>query len=241
MSKTILSKRLSAIALLIPESGGVADVGTDHGYIPVWLRQNGHEGKIYATDINSGPLDKAREHALRQSAHKDISFLLCDGLEQVPPQEVQTVVMAGMGGETIAGILSAAPWTGQGGRTLILQPMTKSGELRLWLFENGYEVLSEQLVEEGKVYEILTARGGADKSYSPAELFTGHTDLIEKDELYPKQLDLLISKFSRACGGLKSSSKHEDISRLRELEGILSELRVKRENVDLYGGHHGKG
>ena len=238
MTQGTLSKRLSAIANLIPEIGGVADVGTDHGHIPLWLHKKGHKGKIFASDINSGPLDKARAYAHEHGASKDICFLLCDGLEDIPPDEVKTVVIAGMGGETIAGILSFAPWTRKEGRRLILQPMTKSEELRLWLFENGYKVLSEQLVEDGKVYEILTACGGGDLPYTAAELLTGHTDLIKSDRLYPKQLQLLISKLDRACKGIKSSSKENDAGRLEEL---LETLRQLLEMNKLIGGNHGKG
>ena len=168
----------------------------------------------------------------------DIYFLLCNGLEKIPADEVKTVVIAGMGGETIAGILSAAPWTRQGGRLLILQPMTKSEELRLWLFENGYKVLSEQLVDDGKIYEILTACGGADLPYTAAELLTGHTDLIKSDRLYPKQLGLLISKLDRACKGLKSSSKENDKERLKELQETLRQLY----EMNIFtGGNYGKG
>ena len=238
MTEVALSKRLSAIAHLIPKTGGVADVGTDHGHIPVWLFQKGYKGKIFASDINQGPLDKAHTYARDHGASDDICFLLCDGLKDIPPDEVKTVVIAGMGGETIAGILSAAPWTRQGGRLLILQPMTKSEELRLWLFENGYRVLSEQLVEDGKIYEIITARGGIDSPYTAAELLTGHLDLIKSDRLYPKQLQLLISKLDRACKGIKSSSKENDAGRLEELQETLRQLL----EMNIFtGGNHGKG
>ncbi|NCC68024.1 MAG: SAM-dependent methyltransferase, partial [Clostridia bacterium] len=149
MAAIKLSERLLSIAKLIPSCGGVADVGTDHGYIPVWLAQNGHSGGLFATDINKGPLEHAKQTAAEYGQAGKISFFLCDGLKALSGREISTVIIAGMGGENIAEIISAAPWMKENHSLLILQPMSKSAFLRQWLFNNGYSVLSEQLVDDG--------------------------------------------------------------------------------------------
>lgn len=217
-----LSKRLGAIAALVPRTGGVADVGTDHGYIPVWLLQNDFQGFVAATDINAGPLERARLTAAQYGISDKISFYLCDGLELVDADSVSTVIIAGMGGETIASILQNAPWTHD--KLLILQPMSKSERLREWLFENGYRVLTERLVQDGAVYEILTATGGVDAPYGDGEILTGRFPLVSADPLFPARLSLLIKKTQRAVAGQSAASGAEGKTRLDALKKVLSGL-----------------
>ena len=221
-----------AIAQLVPSFGGVADVGTDHGYIPVWLAQNGHDGKLFATDIKKAPLAHAKQTAVEYGQEDTISFHLCDGLAALDGAEISTVIIAGMGGETIAEILAAAPWTRENKALLILQPMSKSAHLRQWLFDNGYKVLSEQLVDDGTIYEILTAQSGEDEPYSPAELLVGRRQLISSDPLFEKQLKHLIKKSERAVFGLSSSAQAEDHARLANaIETLSSLLEMKNGNL----------
>jgi tRNA (adenine22-N1)-methyltransferase len=216
MSAIKLSKRLSAIAELIPPAGSVVDVGTDHGYIPVFLLQRGFTGAVTATDINPGPLARAEQNAAVHGFADRICFLLCDGLELVSPERADTVVIAGMGGETIAAILEAAPWTRE--KLLILQPMTKSERLRGWLFHKGYRVLSEALVDDGGLYEILTATGGHDCPYAPGELLTGHLALARLSPLFPARLAALIAKLNRAASGLENRTDAESAARRADIE-----------------------
>ena len=225
MSSLKLSVRLEALAKLVPNSGSVADVGTDHGYIPVWLVQNGHCGALFATDIKEAPLEHARRTAEEYGQAGAIEFHLCDGLSALRGSSVETVIIAGMGGENIAEILEAAPWVRENGCLLILQPMSKSAHLRSWLFENGYKVLSEQLADDGAVYEILTARAGIDLPYSPAELLLGHRQLISGSPLYARRLEALIGKTKRALSGLSASQKADDTERLAVLNETLSSLQ----------------
>ncbi len=221
MSGIKLSKRLALLASLVPSSGSLADVGTDHGYLPVSLAQAGHKGPFYATDINKGPLEHAKNTAGEHGLEGSIQFFLCDGLAAVPP--VDTVVIAGMGGETIAGILACAPWTQEDNRLLLLQPMSKAAQLRLWLYEQGYRVCAEHLVQDGEVYEVLSVTGGRDTPYSPAELLLGHRALIEKSPLFSARLAELTAKAQRMLEGLKSA-KEPDAARIREAEDSLSSL-----------------
>ena len=106
-----LSPRLQAIAEQVPQGAHLADVGTDHGYLPVWLLRDGRINSAIAADLREGPLNRARETARRFNVEEQISFRLCDGLSAIRPEETDTVTIAGMGGETIISILEAAPWT----------------------------------------------------------------------------------------------------------------------------------
>ena len=168
MNKLELSPRLAAIAALVPQGARLADVGTDHAYLPVRLLLDGGIASVVATDVNEGPLQRGRETAERYGMGT-ILFRRCDGLADIRADEVDTVVIAGMGGDLIARILAAAPWTKQA--HLILQPMTAQEDLRRWLLENGYRIAKETLAQEGKkLYVILSATGGSSTPYTPGEL-----------------------------------------------------------------------
>ena len=103
-----MNKRLEAIYALIGEGRGLVDVGTDHGYIPTALAQSGYAGNIIASDIKPGPLQAARRSAENAGVADKIDFLLCDGLDGCDPSAIDTIVIAGMGGDTICGILDRA-------------------------------------------------------------------------------------------------------------------------------------
>lgn len=228
-----LSRRLAAISALLPAGGGLADVGTDHGQIPVHALESGFQGRVCATDIRPGPLDAARRTAHEASLEDKIEFLLADGLEGLDGTGIGTVVIAGMGGENIADILARAPWTRED-RLLVLQPMSKAELLRRWLAENGYRVVSEQLVEDGPLYELLTARGGKEEALSPAELLTGRFALIKGDPLFPARLDALLARQRHAVSGLARSAKPADAVRLAEENNTLASLQEMRERMEKY-------
>ena len=169
-----MNKRLEAIMAHIPQNGrGVIDVGTDHGYLPAALFQRGYTGKLIAADINAEPLSKAKRTAESIGAEDVISLRLCDGLDGCDPSEVDTIVIAGMGGDTICGILDRAEWCMAREYTLILQPMTKCEILRYWLVYNEFEIISEELVRDDRLYQIITACFGGHQRLNDAELFTG--------------------------------------------------------------------
>ena len=225
-----LSRRLAAIAALLPPDGGMADVGTDHGHIPVHLLQSGFSGRVCATDIRPGPLDAARQTAREAALERKIEFLLTDGLDGLDGTGIGSVVIAGMGGENIADILSRAPWTREN-RLLVLQPMSKADVLRSFLSAHGYRVETERLVEDGPVYELLTARGGKEEVLSPAELLTGRFALIKDDPLFPARLDRLIASARRAAAGLARSAKPGDAARLAAEKITLASLLELRERM----------
>ena len=155
-----LSPRLETIVSFIEKDSAVADVGTDHGLLPVYLAQTNLARRIIATDISAGSLDSALRNAIKYGVEEKITFLVADGLSGVDESIVDTVVAAGIGGETIAEIIGKAVWTRNPGVNLILQPQTKTGELCRMLAESGYEISDAKLaLDKGRYYIILKAAG----------------------------------------------------------------------------------
>lgn len=219
-----MNKRLAAISEFIGEKG-FADVGTDHGYLPLYMLEKGYEGQIVASDINADPLELARSNARHAGFEDKIRFILCDGLDDYCIDRVDTIVVAGMGGDTICGILDRAEWCMDSAYKLILQPMTKPEILRFWLSYNDFEITDELVVEDnGWIYQIICARYGSRVTLNDAELFTGRYELAKDSPYFPGILDKNIRRFEKLIHGLENSADAEDISRLRFSRGVLDQL-----------------
>ncbi len=152
-----LSDRLSVIANEIERGETVADIGTDHGFLPIYLWEAGVSPKVIMADISRGSLDKARQNCL--AAHPDMEFdlRLGDGIKVIEDGEVDAIAIAGMGGILMTEILGADLKKSHSFKKFILQPRNNVGFLRHWLLANGFEIMNEQLVREGKyICEILT-------------------------------------------------------------------------------------
>lgn len=150
--------RLSLCAELAREGSRLADIGTDHGYLPIALCQSGKIPCALACDINPLPLRSAQENIRKYGLSDRIHTRLSDGLKEVLPEEVDDVVIAGMGGELIRDILAAAGWVKDHEKHFVLQPMTHHEDLIKWLVENGFAILRQEAVfDEGKYYTVLSA------------------------------------------------------------------------------------
>ena len=154
-----LSPRLQMVADFVPPCACAADIGTDHGYLPIWLLQNGVIRSAIAADIHAGPLANARQSAAAYDLEERFRFVLADGLRFPDAQAADVVTIAGMGGETICAILAAAPWLRQG-KQLVLQPQSKVPELTDWLWRNGFTIEDAALCRDaGKRYLALRVLG----------------------------------------------------------------------------------
>lgn len=228
-----MSNRLELIASFVQDGIGVADVGTDHGYIPVMLRKRGYSGNIIATDINQGPLDKAKQSLKESDCEASVELILCDGLDGCDSEKVDTIIVAGMGGDTVTGILDRAEWIFREDIKLILQPVTKPEILRYWLVNNDFTITSEAQVEEnGTIYQIICAVPGRDCRYKDSELFIGRFELIKDSPYLQAMLDKHIKRFDSAVKGLKSTDRQELLPWLGIIENILSELIAFRGIID---------
>lgn len=225
----VLSGRLQTIADLIPAGSRVADIGTDHGYLPVYLLQKGIVHFAAACDVRQGPLDHARRSAAQYGLLERLNFRLGDGLACIAPHEVDTIVIAGMGGETIISILQAAPWTNNEQYRLLLQPMTKMEVLRTWLAEHGYRFEDERLVYENRAYfPVMAVIGGGDeKKLSPGQMWGG-VALLD-DPLQGKALDETIRHLSFAVSGLASSSASGNAEKAAYYCAVVAQLQQMKE------------
>jgi len=196
-----MGPRLRAIAALLPPGCAcLADIGTDHGYLPVSLLLEGRIERAVAADVGTLPLDHARRTAALYGVTAGIDFRLGDGLSVLRPGEADTIVIAGMGGDAITNILSAAPWS-RDGPLLLLQPMSKAEVLRSWLPANGYAVRRETLVQDkGVLYPILLAAGGNMPPAAPAQAWGGF--LLRDDPLWGLYLSDRLLRLRRAAAGL---------------------------------------
>ncbi len=227
MRELALQPRLQLLADMVPAGSRLADVGTDHGYLPVYLLQQGRISRAIASDIVDGPLQHARQTAAEYEVD-GIDFRLCPGLDAIAPHEADTVVIAGMGGETIQAILSAAPWTADGSHLLLLQPMTKVEYLRKWLVDNGYAFTEERLVwDKDHLYPVFAVRGGTQPPLTAAQQYGGV--LLDGDPLYGAYLDERIGKLQKAVEGLQKSSVVESTVKVKELTELCRILKEKRD------------
>ena len=222
-----LTPRLRMVAELVPEGARLADIGTDHAYLPAALLLEDRIPCAVAADLRPGPLARARETVRRAGLEERVEFRLCDGLTGIRPDEVDAAVIAGMGGETIAAILAAAPWTRERNTVLVLQPMSSMPDLRLWLQENGYSIESEELCREGDtLYTALLVQSGHMPPLAPAELWAGRNTA---HPLRGDWLDLWLGKTARALEGLSLARGEGIPSRLREMEELQQGLREMKE------------
>lgn len=167
-----LGGRLQLCASMVRPGAALADIGTDHAYLPIWLAKKGLVSRAIGGDIRPGPLQKAQDNILRYHVQDTVSARLSDGLHAVSPSDADDIVIAGMGGEMIIRIIGEALWLKDTQKHLILQPMTSAEPLRLFLAEQNFEVLREEAAEEdGRVYTVMLVQ------YS--------TEQVCVDELYP--------------------------------------------------------
>lgn len=205
-----VNSRLLKIAGMIRSGDRVADIGTDHAYLPVFLLKNGIAQKAFACDIGDGPLENARLNIERSNVD-GIELRKGDGLKAVGPDEIDTAVLAGMGGDLMARIISDTGWIKNTRYELILQPMTAVEELRQYLCENGFAIVKEcAVMSQGRIYTVIKAVfDGKTRACDPIFRFIGRLpENMGEDELgYIKRKRRIIGKLADDIKNIESEKQ----------------------------------
>ncbi len=219
-----LSERMLKIVSFIGNGEIVGDIGTDHAYIPIFLWQNNITKSVVVADLNKGPLEKARENISKEIGENPFDMRLSDGLRGIVTGEVDTVVIAGMGGVLIRDILAFDIEKTRSIKKIILQPRGAEDKLREWIYENGFVVTDAILAEEGKyICEVFCI--GPAEGQSPQEISFEITPILieKKDPLLPEFIKRKLEEAYRILEATKNIDlqKHEQTkTRIEKLEMI---------------------
>lgn len=239
-----LSKRLELVASFVPEGSRLADVGTDHGYIPIALVERGVCPFAIAMDVGTGPLARAREHIQERGLSGQISTRLSDGMEALHPGEADAVVMAGMGGELVIHILERGRRLWKCIPAYILSPQSELEKVRHYLDENGFSIRKEDMVmEEGKYYTVMLAeqanaveKNGLDQEEKRECWYRYGKDLIQQKN--PVLLSFLDKEEQRVLGILSGLEAQNTPGAKTARQGLEEELRQIKEARDEMRGNH---
>lgn len=226
----------------------MADIGTDHGFLPMALWETGKCRRVILSDVNSGPLEKARENMAKAGISMDMDMRMGDGLDTIQPGEVTTIVIAGMGGVLMTEILGGDLKKTHTFRKIILQPRNGQDKLRFWLVNHGFRIEKERLVmEKGKICEILLVV--PDQDLVSAKLpSNGHNyyripdpQKVPDRELMIRLLHKMIRKEEKIIHNIDLSGRDPKNEQLRK-EAVLRKeyfIDVLRQEDDEYGSNPG--
>lgn len=236
-----LSDRLQKIAGFIEPGESVADIGTDHGFLPVALWERGKSPRVILSDINAGPLEKAKANINKFYPEKEFDLRIGSGIQTLKPAEVEVIVIAGMGGLLIAEILGDDLLKSKSYQKLILQPRNAQDKLRLWLIENGFLIRDEVLVREGKyLCEIIQAvpnrssaeETGQDRVIRPDDINFEISPILflKKDPLLVEFIENKIRIEEKVHAAIKAKAvkdKAEMLNKSEERIALLQEMRKR--------------
>lgn len=228
--KLPISKRLLCCASMVTPGSRVADIGTDHGYLGIYLLQTGAARHVIACDLRKDPLENARRNAKLFGVDGEMELRLSDGLEKILPDEVDTVVMAGMGGDLIQKILSQCPWRKREGLQFILQPQSAGNVLRRWLCEDGFEIRREEPVQDGHfLYTVMDIRQGEPAPLTPGTEYASPALLASGSPLVGNYLARVENALQETVRGLTNAEKQRP-ERLAYFGQALLEIQEMRKN-----------
>lgn len=221
-----LSKRLETVVSFINKGARIADIGSDHAYLPCYAINKGIASTAIAGEIVDGPYQSAVQQVKKAELTQKIEVRKGDGLSVIQKGEVDTVVIAGMGGGLITQILQEGAEKLDGVTQLILQPNIAAHHIRLWLLNNGWELKNEAILEEdNKIYEILMAeKGKTNKPYNQLEkeILVGPFLLAEKNLVFLKKWTHEKNKLEKIIDSLENSESEENQKRKAELQAQLT-------------------
>ncbi|MCD8157989.1 MAG: class I SAM-dependent methyltransferase [Clostridiales bacterium] len=221
-----ISKRLKMSADLVPESVLLADIGTDHGYLPVYVVEKGKVKQAVASDISKGSAEKAYENVLSSRLSDKIEVRCGNGLEPLKPDEFpDTIVLTGMGGVLMTEILDKGIEKAKAAKCLVLQPQHNIDKVMAYIHSIGFKITAEDITfEQGKYYFALKCEKGADLPYSAADLETGRFLPKSGNPLFKEFLKSKIKKYSESIKTAYEKNPETDIQKLEEKLKILKEV-----------------
>lgn len=232
MNEVNLSERLKTVAKYIKKEAVLADIGSDHAYLPCYACLNGLISKGIAGEITDGPYKSAKQQVEKSNLKARIEVRKGDGLEVIAPGEVTCITIAGMGGSLITSILEVGKEKLVGVERLILQPNIGAYSIREWLLQNGWVLIAEEIIEEDqKIYEILVAeKGMPSKPYNESELLVGPFLLNEKNHVFIKKWthellhwERIINQLELAeMNGQNRTRKDELLQKIEIVKGIIN-------------------
>ena len=227
---SFMTPRLLKVAEMIRNARCVADIGTDHAYVPVYLVLNNLAESAIAMDINKGPLMRAEENIKKFSLTDKIKTRLSDGLKNLEDNEIDTVIIAGRGGVLINSIIERDKDRLTSVKQYILQPMTAVEETRKFLIKNGFTITDERLAKEDeKIYTIILATRGEMKIEKEVNFYVGEHLIKNKDEVLPEFLDGKIYEYKKAINSMKNAKNEETKEKSNKFEALLEDFIKIRE------------
>lgn len=222
-----IGDRLEAIGKLVPQGCVLADIGTDHAYLPVWLLEQGRIAFAIAGDIAEGPCLAAKNTVSMYGMKGRVEVRLGSGLKVLQPKEAECIAIAGMGASTMIEILSEDMPLAVEAKRLVLQPMAGAASLRRWLCQNGWCIVAEDLVEDGRhLYEIIAAERGASAGFSDAELEIGPKLMEAGHPLLAKQFARQIDGYKKLLTSMGKSEQAKLSEKYLAWEKLLQELEA---------------
>lgn len=224
--------RLETILDIIKDASSVADIGCDHAYLSILLARSGNASKIICADISEGPLAKAKKNILRFGLEDKIELRLGDGLAPIGEGEAECIVIAGMGANVISKILSDSEKIARSTKFIVLQSMTGVEDLRQFLYENGYEIIAENLVrEDRRIYSVMTIKSGKKHSYTPLDLFISPALRCGDEPLFDEYFVKQKNRIMKAYEGMKKSVRsNTEIEYYKKLIDEFDEYERKNHN-----------
>lgn len=235
MNAEKLSTRLQVVADFIPENSRIADIGSDHAYLPCYVVKKGLVPFAIAGEVVEGPFQSAVRQVSDEGLTEKISVRKGDGLEVISCNEVDCITIAGMGGTLISNILEAGKDKLQGVKRLILQPNISAISIRQWLIHNNWELINEEILEEdGKIYEVLVAeRGNPLHPYSVdinKRLLMGPFLIERKNRAFEKKWVEEKRNWENILSQLSTANKSEDI--LQKINELKDKIKMVEEALD---------
>lgn len=223
-----LGMRLKTVARFVSRDCILADIGTDHAYLPIYLVKEGIISRALAGDVHTGPYQAAQKAVANANLQKSIEVRHGDGLFIVAPGEADMAVIAGMGGTTIMDILAKCPETTRQLKGLILQPMNAAPQLREWLEQNQWQIADEELIiEEGRLYEVIYAVPGSEKVMDSILYEIGPKLWEKRHSLLLVQLETLLVAAERILGNMSASEAAKNTEKYQKIAEKIKALEAK--------------